>query len=398
MMQPLSHTASDVQVFRVHKNYCTKHCLAGAVEQQEQNPMVMRNMLVEVYGHNPQLPIRRALPFWSLVPYGGVLDDAAYDAWCQTGRCAYVEDVLRDIAPPDVLQAWFDDTMHEAERFRRAYDILKDANRFARFVFDDRDPFWGKPLTAADGLFCWNDGHLIANQIALPVVFKVDEHNRDWCTGLFCSVACKCSYINRHLHGQFKHQRMNDWDGAFNSKYYFAGRALEAQRAASRRLLRLFGGPLTIDEFRSGTSRYRQVRPAEIQKYPVHVIEETPGVWSVSNEKRTWNYLSSQPGWIHNMMHLASDAQIDYLPQLNPVTLSDRDEEVTELGPVYHTVRTEEAMAAAAVTSTRYLLSVDLLTIETDEPIVSNQAILHELIREAQPKSKQRPQLRCDEF
>jgi hypothetical protein len=48
MMQPLSHANNDVQVFRVHKNFCTKHCLAGAVEQQEQNPMVMRNMLVEV--------------------------------------------------------------------------------------------------------------------------------------------------------------------------------------------------------------------------------------------------------------------------------------------------------------------------------------------------------------
>jgi hypothetical protein len=50
MMQPLSHATNEVQVFRVHKNFCTKHCLAGTVEQQEQNPMVMRNMLVEVGG------------------------------------------------------------------------------------------------------------------------------------------------------------------------------------------------------------------------------------------------------------------------------------------------------------------------------------------------------------
>jgi hypothetical protein len=136
------------------------------------------------------------------------------------------------------------------------------------------------------------------------------------------------------------------------------------------------------------------VRPAEIQKYPVHVIEETPGVFSVSNEKRTWNFLASQPAWISDM-HLAPDAQLDYLPRLNPVTLSDHEEEVTELGPVYHTVRTPEALAAASATKMRYLLLVDLLTIETDEPIVSNQAILQELIHEAQPKIKQRPSLRC---
>jgi hypothetical protein len=126
-----------------------------------------------VYGHDPQLPIRRALPFWSLIQYGGVLDDAAYDGWCQTGRCAYVERVLQEIAPVAVTYAWIDGSMSEAERFRRAYDILKDANRFARFVFDTRDSFWSKSLTLDDNLFCWNDGHIITDQIALPAVFKV---------------------------------------------------------------------------------------------------------------------------------------------------------------------------------------------------------------------------------
>jgi hypothetical protein len=71
--------------------------------------------------------------------------------------------------------------------------------------------------------------------------------------------------------------------------------------------------------------------------------------------------------------------------------------QVIELEPMYHTVRTPEALAAAAATPTRYLLMVDLLTIETDEPIVSNQAILHELIREAQPKIKERPRLHSSE-
>lgn len=89
--------------------------------------------------------------------------------------------------------------------------------------------------------------------VSIPVNF--DKASSRWETdGVFCSVPCALAYLADYEHHDYQFANKICWLRYFAKTYFGCKNALSCKRAPSRRLLRKFGGHMSIEDFRSTDS------------------------------------------------------------------------------------------------------------------------------------------------
>jgi hypothetical protein len=326
-------------VTRTRKIYCNLHCLKRVCFQTNQHSLF--NDYAEVIYEsklNPVTELRAALPFWTLIEFGGVLDHTNYQLWNTSGKLIislmdhlsklknkisikkYIAPSLRTSAsqpplPPSRLikdniipYEWLmlDEPMYIIGSVNLAslfvsYDFSQEKNIYSaeNHVLDflmqlcplyrySLDYNHASPLLWYEDIIddaekeknicCWNDYHPIGKgggQARYPGVLEYDETTRQVTegTGIFCSPSCNESYCMK-LRGNYQQTR-EVWNHEIISHFFVHDRQIQITPAPPRRILKMFGGIWTIDEYRDAFYKYTvTLNEHPLIKYPVQVERE----------------------------------------------------------------------------------------------------------------------------
>lgn len=267
----------------IHKLYCDIHCqLATSV-----TPNLTNLMLAKVYRFGLKcLDIRPALPFWTLIEFGGPLTRNQFRQWKEQGKITEFinhngQRVILDYSQVhDVVQA-----LREATLYLQSY------NRFSKFVFDRNDPIWFQPLPENTRLCCWNCSYSLRGVAPTTAVleYNTEMECATHCEGMFHDTSCKLSYVIRK-NGQLTKLRLHQ-NKHFDSIQFYNGRTLHAQRAPARRLLKKFGGWLSIEQYLDPNQKYRLIQETPIQDFEVSASLTDEGLYIIENEYTEWDVL-----------------------------------------------------------------------------------------------------------
>jgi hypothetical protein len=264
----------------VHKLYCDLHCqLAVSTTQNLSNLM-----LAKVYGFGIRfLDIVAALPFWTLIEFGGPLTRQQFRQWKEERKLSQVH-IISGNKDFD-----FSQIANREEAWNCAVLELSRLCPYFQFVFEPSNPFWFESLPANTRYCCWNCGHSLANIAPTTAVWEFNEETEtaSQCDGFFHATACKLSYIIRR-NGQLTKLRVF-WNKQFDSIFFYQRRTLDAQRAPARRLLKRFGGPLSIDEFLDPNQPFKCVYGPPIQDFEMTAALNDHGLYVIA-ENAQYSY------------------------------------------------------------------------------------------------------------
>lgn len=127
---------------------------------------------------------------------------------------------------------------------------------------------------------CWWCCHSYNNEtICLPIRKKCGEkgENSYECVGTFCSPECTCAYILD------SGSRYGDKWAEYELLHEMLNQTEKIKPAPKRELLRVFGGELTIADFRSNNKQYNMVYPPMVTLKMQ--MDDTPYDSNISNDE-----------------------------------------------------------------------------------------------------------------
>jgi hypothetical protein len=132
---------------------------------------------------------------------------------------------------------------------------------------------------------CWWCCHKIdiESPITIPLESPSPEDTPSQGYGCFCSHSCACAYLFREEEMQFRRWERylllcEDFQRATQSH------SSRVPQAPPRQTLRMFGGPLTIEQFRAASQRdlqYRVLTPSLMHTVAAIQIQESPNYGSL---------------------------------------------------------------------------------------------------------------------
>lgn len=246
------------ETIHIHRFYCSLECGKACIEDV---PMFAR-MLSKIYGIHDPLSVRTALPQWTLSTFGGPLNRNLYEQYKREGK----------IKGYYMGEGAMSEPLSLMEEYRTVCLLLKSHNPYLEMIVPTEHvrgglPWYHQALPAKTRLVCWNDMHPLSNIQPCSMVHEYDEvHNMTYsCSGLFCGLSCVLSYVMRH-EGQLKMQKIK-WNQEFYAQQLESSLPITSDRACSRRLLKKFGGLLTIDQFRHKTRPFQFIREPPIRDF-----------------------------------------------------------------------------------------------------------------------------------
>ena len=112
---------------------------------------------------------------------------------------------------------------------------------------------------------CWNCCHKIQNIVGIPLRYENDVFH---CYGDFCSFECCGRYIIDNYHNNDLFNKFTLLNILYNQTYKTINKTM--QIAPNRLLLQLFGGPLTIEEYKK-----ENINSYDINVLPIIPIQNT---------------------------------------------------------------------------------------------------------------------------
>jgi hypothetical protein len=271
-----------------HKLYCSLNCVKAALCDTNQSLFLTMCKKVYKMKHLEAMAIVKALPPWTLIEFSGVLTLQQHRQWSKTKK-------ITGIYNPITKKKFTIDCSgieNASEAYRQAVNMLKGFNRFAKFVFDPKDPFWYTAQPEDTKLVCYHDYHSLAGIKPIPAVLDYNSETGQTieCIGHFCGQACVNNFIIRLL-GQFQKARIQ-WQAQFYAEHFTNGRQIEQTRAPSKRLLKRFGGFMDIDEFRENNTNYKSINEAPVgQDFPFYARLTIDNFYQMIEEVLKYNAL-----------------------------------------------------------------------------------------------------------
>jgi len=261
-----------------NKLACSFSCVKARLSHSSQS--LFLTMLNKVYKipYYLALEVNTALPIWTLSQYGGILTIEQHREWSKTRKIDGIIDCS--------------DIKNNAKAYRMAINFFNKSNKYLSFSFDKKDSFWFKNQPLNTKLCCWNQCGTIMGikPISAALEYNVDLEQATECSGFFCGLDCAVSYLIR-LGGQFQRMRVL-WMGLFYSKEFAYGRNIFVQCARSRKLLKIYGGPMELNEWRESDSKMRIVRSAPLgQDFPFYGSKNLQQFYVFQDEKMEFNII-----------------------------------------------------------------------------------------------------------